>query len=68
MDKQSLPRFPISCEVDGVVHRGIYWIAGKILTVSVASGKGGKSRQVGAMEPAILAKQLLLELVKAGNA
>ena len=43
-----------------------YWIAGKILTV--ATGGGGKSKQVGTIEPQELAMQLLLELVKTGKA
>jgi hypothetical protein len=41
-------------------------VAGKILTV--ATGGGGKSKQVGTMEAGELAVQLLLELVKAGKA
>jgi hypothetical protein len=60
------PRHPITCESDGKTHKGTYWVAGKILTV--ATGGGGKSKQVGTMEPQELAKQLLLELVKAGKA
>lgn len=66
MDVKPLPRYPITCEVDGKRHKGIYWVAGKILTVS--TGLGGKSKQVGTMEPEALAKQLLLELVKVGQA
>jgi len=23
------PRYPVTCEIDGKAHRGIYWIAGK---------------------------------------
>ena len=60
------PRHPITCEVDGETHKGTYWVAGVILTVS--TGGGGKSTQVGTMEPEVLAKQLLLDLVKAGKA
>jgi len=37
-----------------------------ILTVS--TGGGGKSKQVGTTAPEVLAKQLLLDLVKAGKA
>ncbi len=59
-------RHPITCEIDGVTHKGTYWVAGKILTVS--TGGGGKSKQVGTTEPEALAKQLLLDLVKAGKA
>jgi hypothetical protein len=62
----SPPRHPITCEVDGETHKGTYWVAGKILTVS--TGGGGKNTQVGTMEPEVLAKQLLLDLVKAGKA
>jgi hypothetical protein len=66
MDAKPLPRYPITCETDGKTHKGTYWVAGKILTVS--TGLGGKSKQVGTMEPEALAKRLLLELVKAGKA
>ena len=66
MDAKPLPRYPITCEIDGKTHKGSYWVGGKILTVS--TGLGGKSKQVGTMEPEALAKQLLLELVKAGKA
>ena len=66
MDARPLPRYPITCEIDGKTHKGTYWVAGKILTVS--TGLGGKSKQVGTMELEALAKQLLLELVKAGKA
>ncbi|MBI5898672.1 MAG: hypothetical protein HZB40_05560 [Rhodocyclales bacterium] len=59
-------RYPITCETDGKTHKGTYWVAGKILTVS--TGLGGKSKQVGTIGPEALAKQLLLELVKAGKA
>ena len=59
-------RHPVSCEHQGKTHKGAYWVAGKILTV--ATGGGGKSRQVGTTEPQELATQLLLELVKAGKA
>ena len=66
METKPLPRYPITCETDGKTHKGTYWVAGKILTVS--TGLGGKSKQVGTTEPEALAKQLLLELVKAGKA
>lgn len=65
MDRKPLPRYPVTCEFDGETHKATYWVAGKILTV--ATGKGGKSKQVGTMEPEVLARQLLLELVKAGK-
>ncbi len=66
MDVKPLPRYTISCVTDGKTHKGTYWVAGMILTVS--TGLGGKSKQVGPTEPGVLAEQLLLELVKAGKA
>ena len=60
------PRNPVTCEVDGKTYRGTYWIAGKILTVS--TGMGGKSRQVGTTPAEDLAKELLQELAKEGKA
>ncbi|RTL51446.1 MAG: hypothetical protein EKK46_11835 [Rhodocyclaceae bacterium] len=59
-------RHPVTCNIDGKTYQGTYWVAGKILTV--ATGKGGKSRQVGAMAPEALAKQLLGDLAKDGKA
>jgi len=56
------PRYPVTCEIDGKAHRGTYWIAGKILTVS--TGMGGKSNQVGSTPAEDLAKQLLQKLAK----
>jgi hypothetical protein len=61
-----VPRIPVTCEVDGKTHRGIYWVAGKILTVS--TGMGGKSKQVGSTLPQTLAGQLLQQLAREGNA
>ena len=62
----SPPRYPVACEIDGKTHKGTYWIAGKILTVS--TGLGGKSKQVGSTPAEALAKQLLKELAKEGKA
>jgi hypothetical protein len=59
-------RYPVSCEIDGKPHRGTYWVAGKILTVS--TGMGGKSTQVRGMPAEALAKQLLQKLAKEGKA
>ena len=59
-------RFPVTCEVGGKTYRGTYWVAGHILTV--ATGMGGKSKQVGSTPAAILAEQLLRDLVKEGKA
>ncbi len=66
MDNDPPVRHPITCEIDGETHKGTYWVAGMILTVS--TGGGGKSKQVGTTETEALAKQLLLDLVKAGKA
>ena len=66
MNRPPPPRHPISCEIEGKSYKGTYWVAGKILTV--ATGGGGKSKQVGMMEPEALAKQLLRDLVNAGKA
>lgn len=65
MERKPPLRHPVTCEYQGKTHKGTYWVAGKILTV--ATGGGGKSRQVGTMEPQELAMQLLLELVMAGK-
>lgn len=62
MERKSAPRHPVTCEFEGQTHKGTYWVAGKIPTV--ATGGGGRSKQVGTMEPQELAKQLLLELVR----
>ena len=59
-------RYTVTCEIDGKTYQGTYWIAGKIMTV--ATGLGGKSTQVGVMPPEELAKRLLAELVKLGKA
>ncbi len=66
MDTKPPLRYPVTCEVDGQTHKATYWVAGKILTV--ATGRGGNSKQVGTMAPEVLAMQLLLELVKTGKA
>ena len=65
MDKFA-PRHPVSIEIDGNTYKGNYWVAGKIMTVS--TGKGGKSRQVGASPPKALAEMLLGDLARAGKA
>jgi hypothetical protein len=59
-------RHPVSCEIDGKAHRGTYWVAGKILTVS--TGMGGKSTQVRGLPIETLAKQLLQKLAQEGKA
>ena len=60
------PRYLVTCEIDGKTYQGTYWIAGKILTVS--TGMGGKSKQVGSTPVEILGEQLLRDLVKEGKA
>lgn len=62
----NLTRHTVTTEIDGKAHRGTYWVAGKILTVS--TGSGGKSRQLGSTPVEVLAKQLLQELAKEGKA
>ena len=65
VDKPPL-RHQVSCVVDGRAHTGIYWVAGKILTV--ATGRGGKSTQVRGKPAEILAQQLLQQLAQEGKA
>ena len=60
-----LTRHPVTVEIDGNTYKGNYWIAGKIMTVSTS--RGGKSRQVGAVPPMVLAEQLLSDLVSMGK-
>jgi hypothetical protein len=60
------PRYPVTTEINGKTFKGTYWIAGKILTV--ATGMGGKSKQVGSTPAEDLAEELLLQLVKEGKA
>ncbi|MCX7140558.1 MAG: hypothetical protein NT123_05525 [Proteobacteria bacterium] len=63
---QSPPRYPVTIEIKGKAYKGTYWIAGKILTVS--TGKGGKSRQVGSTPADALAAELLQQLAQEGKA
>jgi hypothetical protein len=63
---QTPPRYSVTCEIDGKTYKGTYWIAGKILTVS--TGMGGKSKQVGTTPAEDLAEELLRELAKEGKA
>lgn len=58
-------RHPISCEIDGEVFSGHYWVAGMILVVSTATG--GTSRQLANREPNDLAKSLLRDLLLANR-
>lgn len=59
-------RWPVSCEIDGDVFTGNYWIAGMILVVSTATG--GTSQQLANRHPEDLAKVLLRNLVLANRA
>ena len=59
-------RYPVSCECDGKTRKGIYWVSGRILTI--ATGLGGKSRQIGKLDSEDLARRLLAELVSTGKA
>lgn len=58
-------RHPVSCEIDGEVFSGYYWVAGMILVVSTAMG--GTSRQLANRQPDDLAKSLLRELLLANR-
>ena len=60
------PRSPVTCDFDGKTYRGTYWVAGKILTVS--TGLGGKSKQVGSKSAEALAVQLLRQMAQEGKA
>lgn len=58
-------RYPVSCEIDGEIFTGNYWVAGMILVVS--SAIGGTSRQLANNGPEELAKTLLRGLVLANR-
>lgn len=58
-------RHPVSCEIDGEVFSGYYWVAGMILVVTTATG--GTSRQLANREPDELAKSLLRDLLLANR-
>ena len=60
-----IDRHPVTCEVDGTIHKGTYWVAGHILTVT--NGIGGKSTQVRKEIPQTLAIRLLWQLVREGK-
>lgn len=62
----NIQRHPITCQFESKTYTGTYWVAGKILTV--ATGKGSKSRQVGAIPQEVLAKELLGFLAQEGKA
>ena len=63
---QRYERHPVSCEIDGEVFTGNYWVAGMILVLTTAAGSS--SRQVANSEPEDLAKNLLRNLVLAKRA
>lgn len=58
---QRYERYPVSCEIDGHVFSGHYWVAGMILVVSTATG--GMSRQLANQQPEELARSLLRTFV-----
>ena len=58
-------RYPVSCEIDGEILTGNYWIAGMILVVSTATG--GTSRQLANSKPDDLAKALLRRIMLANR-
>ena len=58
-------RYPVSCEIDGEVFSGYYWVAGMILVVSTAMG--GASRQLANRQPEELARSLLRDFVLANR-
>jgi len=58
-------RHPVSCEIDGDVFSGQYWVAGMILVVSTAAG--GASRQLAGRQPEELARSLLRDFVLANQ-
>lgn len=59
-------RHRVSCEVEGTMYKGNYWVAGMILVVSTA--KGGTSTQLAGRPPAVLAESLLMNLARDGKA
>lgn len=62
---QRYERHPVSCEIDGDIFTGNYWIAGMILVVSTATG--GASRQLANQQPEDLAATLLRSFVLASR-
>ena len=60
---QRYERHPVSCDIEGDVYSGHYWVAGMILVVSTATG--GTSRQLAGQPPAVLARTLLREFILA---
>ncbi|MBL8405174.1 MAG: hypothetical protein JNL16_11585 [Dechloromonas sp.] len=58
-------RYPVSCEIDGEVFSGYYWVAGMILVVSTATG--GTSRQLANRQPDDLARTLLRDMLLASR-
>lgn len=59
-------RYQVTCNVDGVIYRGNYWVAGKILVVSTSNG--GTSTQLADRNPERLAKTLLEKLAHGSKA
>ncbi len=59
-------RYQVSCEIDGTIYNGNYWVAGMILVVSTA--KGGASALLGDRTPNVVATSLLTNLANTGKA
>jgi hypothetical protein len=56
------PVEPVTVTIDGVTHRGMYYVRGSI--VFVQSQRGAKRIQIGQSPPLEIAKHLLSELVR----
>jgi len=57
------PVRPVTIIIDGVTHKGSYFVQGSM--VHVRSPLGAKATQVGRLPPEAIAKLLLAELVRA---
>jgi hypothetical protein len=65
--KKTPPRpVPVSIEVNGKTYNGTYTVDGSIISVSFALGS--KRTQIGGSSPESLARVMLCELIREGNA
>jgi hypothetical protein len=55
----------ISAEADGKTYTGHYEVKRRLITVATANGQ--KTTQLGGTPAAVLARQLLLELIREGK-
>ena len=62
---QRYERHPVSCEIDGDIFTGNFWVAGMILVVSTSTG--GASRQLADQQPEDLAEALLKSFILTGR-